>query len=100
MWQPDSDQSFWLAVFGATIVKMATSPYKSLIRAILTGFAAVFAAWIFTDPFINWFSLSQEVYRVPAAALLALTGEGIMRFLIRTANDPTQLLDWWDKWRS
>lgn len=80
-------------------MKMLSSPYKSILRAILTGFAAIFSAWVFTDPVIHWFSLDREVYRIPMAALMTLTGEGLMRFAIRVANDPTQILDWWKTWK-
>jgi hypothetical protein len=93
------DLRFWLAVFGATVVKVATSPYHSFKRAMLTVFAAVFSAWAFTDPVIAYLNLDPDSYRNMFAALLALTGEGFMRFLIAFANNPTQAIEWYKVWR-
>lgn len=83
---------FWIAVAGAALFKLLTSPWHSLTRAIVTVLAAIFAAWVFTDPtmhFMDW----PESYRNPVAALLALTGEGTMRWVIRTT--PDRLIEIW-----
>lgn len=99
MWQPNFDYSFWSAVIGAAIVKLASSPYRSIMRAILTGFAAIFTAYIFTDPVVVWLKADPAVYRVPVAALLTLTGEGLMRTAIDLSNDPKILIEWLKRWR-
>lgn len=86
------EYKFWLAVLGAAIFKLLTSPWHSPTRAVITVLAAVFSAWIFTDPvlhFMNW----PMTYREPVAALLALTGEGTMRWVIRIT--PEKLIDIW-----
>lgn len=76
------DYRFWLAVIGASLFKLATSPYHSFVRAVVTVLAAVFSAWLFTDPLIHFLALDAASYRNPMAAVLALIGEGAMRWLI------------------
>lgn len=90
---------FWIAVAGAVLVKLLTSQYQSLLRAIATVFTAVFAAYFFTDPVLDYLGLVPDTYKAPMAALLALTGEGIMRALIAAANDPTRIGDIWRSFR-
>lgn len=93
------DISFWISVAGATVIKVLTSPYHSFLRALLTVFAAVFAAYVFTDPVVHWLGLEPKTYTTPMAALLALTGEGLMRAIIAGGNDPWDMLTRWKKWR-
>lgn len=94
------DLSFWAAAVGAAIVRVITSENHSFFRSTLTVAMALFSSWAFTDPALDWLNLPSETYKIPMAALLALTGEGVMRFIISIANDPTKGLDFWVKWRS
>jgi hypothetical protein len=95
----EHDWRFWAAVVGAAFVRVATSENHSLVRSALTVGMAVFAAWTFTDVTLHYLNLPPATYRNPVAALLALTGKGLMRFAIDTTNDPNKALDLWDKWR-
>lgn len=95
----DHDWRFWLAVLGAAFVRVATSENHSFLRSALTVGMAVFAAWTFTDVTLDYLNLPPPTYRNPVAALLALTGEGLMRFAIGAVNDPGKALDLWNKWR-
>lgn len=88
-----TDYRFWLAVAGAAFIKLMTSPWHSPTRAVITVMAAVFAAWAFTDPVIDWWNLSPDKYRNAVAAVLALTGEGSMRWLINAT--PERIFDAW-----
>lgn len=99
MWQPNPDHSFWIAVAGATIVKLASSPFHSIYRAMLTGFAAIFTAYVFTDPVVDWLRADPSIYKIPVAALLTLTGEGLMRTAIDLSNDPSKIIAWWKSWK-
>lgn len=81
------DLKFWIAVAGAALFKLFTSPWHSPTRAILTVAAAVFAAWVFTDPVLHIMSWPAETYRNPVAALLALMGESFMRWAIMATPD-------------
>lgn len=95
----DVDIKFWIAVIGAAVVRVITSENHSLVRSGLTVMMAIFSAWVFTDSALAWFSLPPETYRNPMAALLALTGEGLMRLAISIVTDPAKGLDLWNKWR-
>lgn len=85
------DWGFLLTVLGATVVKVASSPFHSITRALLMIFAAVFSAYVFTDPIVRYFSISFDYY-LAVAALLTLTGEGLMRMLITFSSDPEKLI--------
>ena len=90
------DLKFWLAVAGAIVLKLLTSTWHSPMRALITVIAAVFMAWIFTDPlleFMNW----PKSYREPVAALLALTADGTIKWIIRVT--PENILDTWKDFR-
>lgn len=93
------DPMFWIAVALATAVKLFTSQYQSFLRAVATVMAAVFSAYFFTDPAINFLSLDPDVYKAAVAALLALTGEGIIRLVIGWSEKPTSFLDFLERWR-
>lgn len=97
--QPNPEHSFWIAVVGAVVVKLALSPYHSIVRALLTGFAAIFTSYIFTDSVVDWLGADPVVYRVPVAALLTLTGEGLMRNVIDLSNNPKKFIEWWKSWK-
>lgn len=91
------DLNFWIIAVGATLIKVATSARKSIGSVVVTVFAALFAAYVFTDPALAFTKLDPEVYRNPMAALMALTGEGLMRFIINLGNDPNQMVELWKK---
>lgn len=92
-----TDLKFWIAIAGAALFKLLTSPWHSPTRAIMTVGAAVFAAWVFTDPVLHVMSWPPETYRNPVAALLALSGESFMRWVIMTT--PDKLLSIWKELR-
>lgn len=93
------DLSFWWAVIAAVVVKIVTSQYHSIWRASGTVFAAVFFAYFFTDAAVDWLNLNSETYKAPVAALLALTGEGLMRMAFGWMNNPQFLTDIIRAWR-
>ena len=93
------DPMFWAAVIGGIFVKLATSPRMTLFRAVLTASMAVFFAVVFTEAVLNLTHLDPVVYKLPIAALLTLTGEGVARLLIDLSNHPDKLLSWLRAWR-
>lgn len=93
------DVTFWIASIGAALVRVITSENHSFGRSIMTVFAAVFSAYFFTHPVVHWLGLPPEIYTNPVAALMALTGEGLMRYIITVANDPTKAFDILKAWR-
>lgn len=91
------DHKFWIVIAGATLFKIMTSKNASPMRAAASIVAAVFCAWAFTDAIVDLFSLDPDTYQNPIAALLALTGEGVMMWLIRAT--PESLADFIKKLR-
>lgn len=86
------DPYFWAAVIGATILKVATSAYHSLWRAMLSVFSAIFCAYVFTDAAVDFLGLNPRTYHTPMAALLALMGESVIRMMLGWAEDNRQLI--------
>ena len=98
------DSRFWGAVLGAVVVRLITSEYDGplysrLLRGFFTAFAAVFSAVVFTKPVITFFSLPDDVWLIAVAALLALTGEGLMRMAIRATGDSKFFVSIIKAWR-
>lgn len=98
------DQAFWSTVIGATILRLITADYEgftasSLVRAFAVAAFAIFAAVVFTEPTIAYLSLNADVYKVPVAAVWALTGEGLIRMLMRLTSDFKNLVEAIKLWR-
>lgn len=92
---PFRSLDFWIAVGVALIVKVKTSASLGPFKVITTILVAVGAAWVGTD-------YASEVFGVPepvAAAMVTLTAEGVMRWVLIAADDPKQALDLWKYWR-
>lgn len=92
------DWRFWLVVIGATIIKLVSSPFHSVWRAMFTAFSAIFSALVFTEPAVSYLGLDRDTYAYGVAAALALTGEGFMRMVISLFNKPDKLLEYLDRW--
>lgn len=98
------DQSFWTAAGGAALVRIITAEYHGpwyirLIRAAAMVFTAIFAAVVFTKPLCSFLALPLDTYEIPIAALVALTGEGLMRMAIRATGDMKFLIEAFKIWR-
>lgn len=89
----------WLAAALAVVVKLLLSPSLSLRRALGTAAAALLAAWVGTDPVCHILGWEGEQMRTLAAALLALTGENIVRRILDLSDNPAQIKALWDIWR-
>lgn len=90
------DLKFWLAVAGAIFIKLITSRWHSILRAFVVVVTAVFMAWLFTDPLLEFMGWPKS-YREPVAALLALTADGTIKWIIRVT--PENILDNWKDFR-
>lgn len=96
---PNIDLAFWGSVLGATLFRVLSSSatsFRSVAAGVLGG---VVAAIVFTDPILAYFNVPADTYRIGAAAILALTGESLMRIVVSTANDPVRLVALWKAWR-
>lgn len=103
----DHDLRFWTTVAGATLFKLLTGSYGKpgdsafviMARAVATVIAAMLFAWAFTDAVLDWFGLDANFYRLPVAALIALTGEGVAKWIVGASSDPTQIIALVKSWR-
>lgn len=86
---------FWLAVAVAVVVKVKTSKRLSAWQVATTIFVAVGAAYVGTDYTVQRTGVSEPV----AAALVALTAEGVMRWLLMAIDDPSVAISLWREWR-
>lgn len=91
------EPKFWYAVIGATILKLLTSRLHSPAKVLLTVIAAIFTAWVFTDPVLDWMEWEPSTYKAPTAAILALTGEGLVRFVVTL--DVKKAIELWESIR-
>jgi len=86
---------FWIAVAVALLVKIKTSSQLGAWQVITTLLVAVGAALVGAE-------YAAEVFGVPlavAAAIVTLTAEGVMRWLLIAVNDPSQAIRLWKEWR-
>jgi len=98
------DLAFWLAVVGATVVKLLTSQYGGTVKMIATVLAAIFSAYFFTAPAMHILGLDPGVYTTVMAAVMALTGEGFMRFAMKLVDslpsEPSKIIELLKQWRN
>lgn len=92
------DHRFWMAVIGAAAFKVWTSQSKakSIWAKATTGAFAVFCPVVFTDDvlmLLGWGDGSKLI----VAALLTLTGEGIMRWV--TGLTPERAIEIWKEFK-
>lgn len=93
------DLFFWFATFGAGILKLVLSPWNGIVKGATSFASALFLAIVFTDPVLAWLNLSPDDYKAAAAALIAITGEGVTRWALSLISDPAKLLEWVKAWR-
>lgn len=87
-----ADMRFWLAAVIGAMVKAALSEAVSRKRQVASGMAAVYAAWVMTDPTILWLELEREAYVIPVTSFWIFVGEGFMRLIINKAAEPEGLI--------
>jgi len=87
----NNDWTFWLALMGAALLRVVTSPFHSIAWAILQIAVSLVFAWLFTDAVGLPAPQPGDLPRAQGA-LLALTVDGIMRAILSTAGNPKTLL--------
>jgi hypothetical protein len=93
------DLTFWVALIGAAIIRVVTSPFHSWARSFIMIVTSVFTAWLLTDPVLAWLGLNPAVYKAAVGGILALTADGLVRWMLNVSNDPGKILDLWSKFR-
>lgn len=86
---------FWIAVAVALLVKIKTSAQLGAWQVITTILVAIGAAWVGTDYAADIFGVPEAV----AAAIVTLTAEGIMRWLLIAVHNPHEAIKLWREWR-
>lgn len=89
---------FWIATAGAATFRAVTAEPRTNSIVVFTFSTAIFSAVVFTEPVVDYARLSGG-YVFGAAAVVTLTGEHLMRLVIKWVQDPSALLDLWSKWR-
>lgn len=84
---------FWIVILGAAVVKMLITKTQSVFQAVTSMAAAIFMAWVFTDPVLSWLEWPAENYRNAVAAVLALLGDTLIRRLLEISKSPTAFAD-------
>ena len=85
------DIAFWFAAFGSAALKIALSPWMGFWKGAVSVGAALFCAIVFTEPVLDYLNMDPETYKAALAALIALTGEGVVRWLLQIATEPGKL---------
>lgn len=93
------DWRYWTAIVGAAVMKVMLSQTLSFKQACVTFILGIGAAWLFTDPLLDWSGLNPDVYKTPTAAILALTGEQIVRRIIRYSQRPGDMKRDFTDWK-
>lgn len=85
---------FWIAVAVALIVKIKTSKSLGPWAVFTTIAVAVGAAWVGTGWVVEVAGIPEPV----AAALVALTAEGVMRWVLLALDNPREAIVLWREW--
>lgn len=93
------DLAFWFAAFGAAALKIILSPWLGVLKGLLSVASALLVATIFTDPLVAYLNLNPDAYKTAVAALVALTGEGVVRWMLQLVSDPARILAFVKAWR-
>lgn len=93
------DISFWIAIIGATAIRVFTSPFHSIFRAGTQVFISVFMAWMLTDSVVDWLRLDPGIYKVPAASIIALSADGFVRLFFEFQRHPQKIAELWRTFR-
>lgn len=93
------DLAFWFAALGAAVLKIILSPWLGVVKGVISVASALLVAIIFTDPLLAYLHLNPTAYKNAVAALVALTGEGVVRWLLQLVSDPTKILAVVKAWR-
>lgn len=93
------DLAFWFAALGAAVLKIILSPWLGVVKGVISVASALLVAIIFTDPLLAYLNLNPTAYKNAVAALVALTGEGVVRWLLQLVSDPTKVLAVVKAWR-
>jgi len=86
-----------IALFGSAVLRISLSPWEGRWRALISFATAVFCGLFLPDPtlaFLHaWLHVEPEDYRTLTIILWALSGEGIVKFVLTTVKTPKSFGD-------
>jgi small neutral amino acid transporter SnatA (MarC family) len=91
--------SFWATTIAAILLKAMFSRARSVWSSVISAAAGLFFAYVFTNPFLDYWGYDPDTYKVATAVALSWTGEMIMRAIVNVCEDPNQLREWVKAWR-
>lgn len=86
----------WLALIGAALLRIVLSPWEGATRSIISFSAALFCGYVLPDPLLSWLhgpSSPDDGLRTLMIILCALTGEGVVRFILNSVRTPKNVLE-------
>tara|TARA_R110002049_G_scaffold308545_2_gene512867 strand:- start:2663 stop:2989 length:327 start_codon:yes stop_codon:yes gene_type:complete len=83
------DGLFWLALGGGVLVKLMFSEKLTTRQVIMTVCSGVFCAVFFAKPILDFLKLDGEHFEYAIVAVLALTGEHIVRRVVQFSKSGT-----------
>lgn len=86
---------FWVAVLVAVVVKIKSSQRLGPWQVVTTIAVAVGAAWVGSGFVAHKLDIPEPV----SAALIALTAEGLMRWVLIALENPAEVIRLWREWR-
>lgn len=92
---PLRSPDFWIAVVVALIVKIKTSQQLGPCKVITTLIVGIGAAYVGAD----WAGQMIGAPEAVAGAVVALTADGVMRWILIALNDPKAVIELWKLWR-
>lgn len=91
-WKPIE---FWIAVAVAILVKIRTSEKLTFWQGITTVLVAIGAAYVASESVAEAMGTTEAI----AAALVALSAEGVMRWILIAVNNPKEAIALFKEWR-
>ncbi|MEH6521238.1 hypothetical protein [Sulfitobacter sp.] len=83
------DGLFWLALGGGVLVKLMFSEKLTTRQVIMTVCSGVFCAVFFSKPILDFLKLDGEHFEYAIVAVLALTGEHLVRRVVQFSRSGT-----------
>lgn len=102
------DPTFWIVVFAVTFLKLGYSEtplgvnisrWRKFGKYMFLFAAAVIPAFVATKGVAELIGIESKPVEYLIAAGLVITGDGLVRWLMRVSNDPKALIEIWKSLR-
>lgn len=89
----------WLVIAGAIFMKVLLSENHGWLRAVTSVAASLFSVYAFTDIVVEWLGWDSEAGERFVVVALALTGEEVMRAILKLIKRPDAIATLIRAWR-